>query len=96
MSFFKPEVEFMTSFYKPEVRLYPNRGYITTNVRLNNSYIYTRIRLFAPKITKTRTLERYFPIIVNSCAYPGHKNRQKDDNSMFVIDIHPGLHFGPH
>ena len=66
------------------------------NLRLKNSYIYAKIRLSAPKNTKTRKLQHYFPIIVNICAYHGHKNRQKDENSMFFIDIHPGLKFGPH
>ena len=66
------------------------------NLRLKNSYIYTKIWLSAPKVTKTKKLQQYFPIIVNTCAYHGHKNRQKDENSMFFIDIHPGLKFGPH
>ena len=61
------------------------------NLRLKNSYIYTKIWLSAPKVTKTKKLQQYFPIIVNTC-----KNRQKDENSMFFIDIHPGLKFGPH
>ena len=27
--------------------------------------------------------------------YHGHKNRQKDENSMFFIDIHPDLNLAP-
>ena len=57
---------------------------------------FAKIRLSAPRITKTRKLQHYFPITVNICAYRGHKNRQKDKNSMFFIDIHPGLKFSPH
>ena len=45
------------------------------NLRLKNSFIYTKIRLSEPRITKTRKLQHYFPIIVNICAYRGHKNR---------------------
>ena len=66
------------------------------NLRFKNSYICTEIRLSAPKITKTRKLQHYFPVMVNICAYHGHKKRQKDENSMFFIDIHPALEFGPH
>ena len=65
------------------------------NLRLKNSYICTKIWLSAPKITKTRKLQQYFFIIVNICPYHGHKNRQKDENSIFFIDIHPGPKFGP-
>ena len=53
------------------------------NRKLKNSYIYTKIRLSAPKITKPRKLQHYFPIIANICVYHGHKSRQKDENSMF-------------
>ena len=55
-----------------------------------------KIRLSAQKITKTRKLQHYFPNIVNIFAFHGHKNRQKDENNMFFIDVHPGLKFGPH
>ena len=41
----------------------------------------------APKITKTRKLH-YFRIIVNICAYHGHKNRQKDENSICFSSIY--------
>ena len=66
------------------------------NLRLKNSYIYAKVQLSAPKITKTRKLQHYFPIIVNICAYHSHKNKQKEKNSMFFIDIHPGPKFAPH
>ena len=56
------------------------------NLRLKNFYIYSKIGLSAAEITQTRKLQNYFPIIVNSCAYHGHKNRQKDENSIFFID----------
>ena len=38
------------------------------NIRLENSYASAKLWLCAPKITKTRKLENYFPIIVNICA----------------------------
>ena len=56
---------------------------VRVNLRLKNSYIYAKILLSVPKITKTRKLQHYFPIIDNICAYHGHKNKQKDKNSMF-------------
>ena len=66
------------------------------NLKLKNSYIYAKISLSVPKITKTRKLQRHFPIIINICAYHGYKNKQKDKNSMFFIDIHPGRKFAPY
>ena len=65
------------------------------NLRLKNSDIYTKIWLSAPKITKTRKLKACFPSIVSICVHTGHKNKQKDKNSMFFIAIHPGLKFAP-
>ena len=52
---------------------------------LKNSHICTKIWLSAPKIAKTRKLQHYFPIIVNICTYHGDKNRQKEENIMFLI-----------
>ena len=61
------------------------------NLRLKNSYIYRKIKLFAPKITKTRKPQHYFSIIVNICAYHGHKNRQKTKTvcfpSIYIRDL---------
>ena len=65
------------------------------NLRLKNSDIYTKIWLSTPKITKTRKLKTCFPCVVSICVHTGHKNKQKDENSMFFIAIHPGLKFAP-
>ena len=51
--------------------------------KVEKLYIHAKIRLSAARITKTRKLQQYFPTIVNICAYHGHKNRQKHENSMF-------------
>ena len=62
---------------------------------MKNSDVYTKILQSAPKITKTRKLKTCFPSIVSICVHTGHKNKQKDKNSMFFINIHPGLKFAP-
>ena len=65
------------------------------NLRLKNSYICTKIWLSAPKVTGTRKLQHKFPIIVNICAYHGDRNRQKDQNSMFLSIYFRYLNLAP-
>ena len=53
------------------------------NLRLKNSYILAKTWLSAPKITRPKKLQHYFPIIINIILYLGHENKQKTKNINF-------------
>ena len=53
------------------------------NLRLKNSYILAKTWLSAPKITRPKKLQDYFPIIINIFLYHGHENKQKNKNINF-------------
>ena len=53
------------------------------NLRLKNSYILAKTWLSAPKITRPKKLQHYFPIIINIFLYHSHKKKQKTKNINF-------------
>ena len=53
------------------------------NLKLKNSHILAKTWLSAPKITRPKKLQHYFPIIINIFLYDGHKNKQKTKNINF-------------
>ena len=66
------------------------------NLRLKNSYIYAKIWLPVPKITKTRKLQHYFPIVVNICTYHGTSKKTKTVcfSSIYIRDLNlPPIRF---
>ena len=48
------------------------------NLKLKNSYILAKTWLSAPKITRPKKLQHYFPIIINIFLYHGHKKQEKN------------------
>ena len=65
------------------------------NLKLKNSHILAKTWLSAPKITRPKKLQHYFPIIINIFLYDGHKTSKKPKILIF-IGVHPGLKFAPH
>ena len=63
--------------------------------RLKNSYICTKIWLSAPKITKTRKLQHYFPIIVNICTFMVIKTGKKTKTLCFLSIYIRDLNLAP-